>query len=157
MKKIIIAAVSDNNVIGKNGDIPWYSKSELNHFKRVTLGFPVLMGRKTFQSLEKPLTNRTNLVFTRNKKYISNSNVLVFNSIEKVYDFCKSNNFTKLFIIGGGDLFEQMINDADEILLSRMKLSVEGDTFFPVINEMYWKLDNQEDFEDFILEKYLRT
>lgn len=157
LKMIIIAAVSENNVIGKNGLIPWRSKEELTHFKNTTIKFPILMGRKTFASLKKPLNDRTNLVLSRNSNFkISEDNVFLFSSIGKVYDFSKKNNFTKLFIIGGGEIYSQFIDKADELLLSRMRFTIEGDTYFPKIDPLIWELKIKESFKDFILEKYIR-
>ncbi len=157
MKKIIIAAVSENYVIGKDGKIPWHSESELSHFKRTTIKFPILMGRKTFTSLGNPLPDRLNLVLSRSSDFtILGDNSFLFNSLSKVYDFCIRNNFTKLFVIGGGEIFSQLINQVDELWLSKMKLTVEGDTIFPKINPAKWNLYSSEEFEEFIIEKFRR-
>lgn len=157
VKTIIIAAVSENNIIGQNGTTPWHSKEELTHFKKTTIHYPVLMGRKTFTSLNKSLNDRTNLVLSRNSNFhISEYNVFSFTSIGEVYDFSKKNNFTKLFVIGGGEIYSQMIDQADELLISRMKFTIQGDTYFPKIDELIWELKSKEKFKDFILEKYIR-
>lgn len=157
MKKIIIAAVSENYVIGKDGKIPWHSESELSHFKRTTINFPILMGRKTFTSLGNPLPDRLNLVLSRSSDFtILCDNSFLFNSLSEVYNFCISNNFTKLFIIGGGEIFSQLINQVDELWLSKMKLTVEGDIIFPKINPAIWNLYSSEEFEEFIIEKFRR-
>ena len=157
MKKIIIAAVSENYVIGKDGSLPWYSKSEMNHFKKTTTKFPVLMGRKTFASLENPLSDRANIVLSKKSDFsVNDENVFIFKSLSKVYDFCNKKNFIKLFIIGGGEIFFQLIDQVDELLISRMKVTIEGDTFFPKIDPTMWELYSSEEFEEFTLEKFRR-
>ena len=155
MEIIIIAAIANNGVIGYAGKIPWHSHLELEHFKSTTLGYPVLMGRKTFQSLETPLINRKNLVLTKSQYVQSHENkVNYYNSIEMALDFCYNNNFTKLFIIGGGELYLQTMNLADKLILSKMKLFTKGDTYFPKIDLNIWNLIKKSDNEEFILEIY---
>jgi len=157
MKKIIIAAVSENYIIGKDGKIPWHSENELSHFKRTTINFPVLMGRKTFVSLGNPLPKRVNIVLSRDNDFaIIGDNSFLFKSLCEVYDFCSNNNFTKLFVIGGGVIFSQLIGQVDELLISRMKVTIEGDTVFPKIDPTMWKLYKSEDFEEFTQEKFRR-
>lgn len=157
MEKIIIAAVSENGVIGNEGKTPWHSSQELAHFQSTTLGYPVLMGRKTFQSLKAPLLERKNLVLTKNpndqpqQRYVN-----YFNSVEMVLDFCNKKNFTKLFIIGGGEVYLKTMYLADKLLLSKMKFSVKGDTYFPDVDPKIWNLTKQSENEDFILQIYLR-
>lgn len=158
MKKIIIAAISENYIIGKDGSIPWYSEKELNHFREETINFPVLMGRKTFASLEKPLSERINIVLSRvGDITFRGDNTYIFNSISEVYDFCNKNKLTKLFIIGGSEIFTQFINKVDEILISRMKFTIEGDSIFPKIDPSIWELTSREDFEEFSFEKYRKV
>jgi len=155
MKKIIVAAVSKNNVIGKDGSIPWHSISELTHFKKITLNSPVLMGRKTFNSLKNPLPKRVNIVLSRDSNFfIKKDDVILKRSINEVYDFCIKKEFTKLFIIGGGEVFVGMINIVDELFISRMKLTVQGDTYFPNIDMSIWKLYDKEENEEFVFEKF---
>lgn len=157
MKKIIIAAVSENFVIGKEGNIPWHSESELSHFKKTTTNFPILMGRKTFTSLGSSLPNRANIVLSRDSDFnIRGSNSFLFKSISEVYDFCSKNNFTKLFIIGGGEIFFQLIDQVDELLISKMRFTIEGDTIFPKIDPIIWELYGSEEFEEFTIEKFRR-
>lgn len=157
MKKIIIAAVSENFVIGKEGNIPWHSESELSHFKKTTTNFPILMGRKTFTSLGSSLPNRANIVLSRDSNFtIRGSNSFLFKSISEVYDFCSKNNFTKLFIIGGGEIFFQLIDQVDELLISKMRFTIEGDTIFPKIDPIIWELYGSEEFEEFTIEKFRR-
>lgn len=157
MKKIIITAVSRNNVIGKDGRIPWHSKEELHHFKINTIGFPVIMGRKTWEAIGKPLEGRLNIVITGNKDYtVPHREVVIFYSLKQALDFCKSGVYDKVFIIGGGAVFNQMMNYADEMIISEMNFESQGDVYFPEIDGTKWILDSNEFFTDFTVHHYIR-
>ena len=135
MEIIIIAAIANNNIIGKDGTIPWHSKEDFKHFKETTLGFPIIMGRKTFQSIGKPLVKRKNIIITRDKNYIYNhEDVFVFNDLINSIEFCRGENYEKVFIIGGAEIYIQALKFADRLIISHMKLETEGDTFFPEIS-----------------------
>lgn len=155
MKKIIIVAVAKNRVIGKGEKIPWHSKEDFKHFKATTLGFPILMGRKTFESIGKPLPGRLSVVITgdANLKY-DYENVVVVNSIEKAFEVCEEKNYEKAFICGGGNIYSQTMDIADEIILSEMKLEPEGDIFFPEVDKTRWELTGSEEFEEFKILRY---
>ncbi|MEG8947026.1 dihydrofolate reductase [Rosettibacter firmus] len=156
MKKIIIAAVSENFVIGKNGRIPWHNKEEIAHFRKTTTGFPVLMGRKTFESIGNPLKDRINIVITHNKFYNQQfPQVLVFDSITSALEYCEK-KFEKVFIIGGESIFNQTILIADEIILSKMKFNIDGDAHFPYFELNQWELSSVEDFKDFTIYHYIK-
>jgi len=155
LKKIIIVAIAENNVIGKaNGEMPWHVKEEFKHFKDTTFGYPVIMGRKTFETLGKPLKGRLNIIITRNKNYsVSFNEVLIFDSLEKSIKHCEQNNYEKIFIIGGGEIYLQAISFVDEMIISRMKFKAEGEVEFPKINESDWEVEKimeKELFEVFI-------
>ena len=106
---------------------------------------------KTFQSLKAPLIERKNIVLTRSPNdQPQKRNVTYFNSVEMVLDFCNRNNFTKLFIIGGGEVYLKTMYLADKLLLSKMKFSVKGDTYFPAVDSKIWNLTKQSENEDFI-------
>lgn len=152
MKKIIIAAIAKNGVIGRsNGEMAWYCKEDFQHFKSTTIGYPIIMGRKTFESLGKPLKGRLNIIITSNKDYITEfENVTIFNSLDNSFSFCEKNNFEKIFIIGGGEIFKQVIDYVDEMILSFMNFEAEGDIFFPKIHEDDWiqlSVDKRSEFE----------
>lgn len=159
MKKIIISAIARNNVIGKsNGEIPWHSKEEFAHFKSTTLGFPIIMGRKTFDSLRKPLKNRLNIVLTSNNKLKSEfPKIITFDTLEKAYDFCINKNFEKVFIIGGSQIYFLALKDADELIISYMKFSAEGDVFFPEIDHIAWKIKSIINKNEFDIYTYTRN
>ncbi len=152
MKKIIISAVAKNRVIGRSsGEMPWHSKEEFQHFKSTTFGFPVIMGRITFETLGKPLKGRLNIIITSNEnlKYDFND-VKIFNSLENAIAFCETQNFEKIFIIGGGKIYKQAMKFIDEMIISIMNFEAEGDVFFPEIDESNWKIisrDNRGEFE----------
>jgi len=158
LEKIIIAAISANNVIGIEGKLPWHSNEELNHFKKTTFGFPILMGRKTFDSINKSLAGRVNIVISKTMSAnIDSDNILVFNSLEKAFIFCEEFlKAEKLYIIGGGSIFEQTIKDADKMLLSWMKKDYEGDVFFPDFLMEDWNVESIKDYNDFELRTYER-
>lgn len=157
MKKIIIAAVSKNNVIGKDGRIPWRSIEEFQHFKKNTVGFPVIMGRKTWETIGKPLEGRLNIVVTRKQDYITSFHeVVIFYSLQQALDFCKTSVYDKVFIIGGGEIFTQILNDADEMIISEMNFEIEGDVYFPEFDGTNWILESNELFTDFTVHHYIR-
>jgi dihydrofolate reductase len=155
LKKIIIVAIAKNNVIGKaNGEMPWHVKEEFQHFKKTTLGFPVIMGRKTFETLGKPLKGRLNIVITRNENYkVAFEEVLILDSIDTAIKYCEEKRFEKIFIIGGGEIYLQSIDLVDEMIISRMKFEAEGEVKFPEIDESDWiveKIMEKELFDVFI-------
>ncbi len=155
LEKIIIAAVSKNFVIGSKGEIPWYRKEELEHFKKTTMGFPVIMGRITWESLQKPLKGRLNIVLTKRKFFNEDKNVISFNSLKKALTFCEHNNFEKCFIIGGEKVYKHAIKKADKIILSVLKMNVVGDKFFPKIKSN-WILAETKNYDDFVVHTYIR-
>ena len=157
MKLILIAAISQNNVIGNKGRMPWHSKEEFGHFKEKTIGFPVLMGKNTFNSLGKPLIGRLNIVITSHPELFSQfEDVKCFFNISDALFFCNNGNFEKVFIIGGRRLFEEMMPIADEMMLSRMRFDADGDTFFPEMNFNDWNEVSKEEFNDFEFVTYTK-
>jgi dihydrofolate reductase len=157
LKKIIISAISKNGVIGRDGDLPWHNKEEFNHFKKTTIGFPMIMGRKTFDSLKVPLKDRLHIIVTKNIHLnYSFKEVKIFHSIKDALQFCEEENFEKIFIIGGGEIYRQTINIADELCISIMKMEVEGDTYFPEIDKNIWKEKSREEREEFDIVTYVK-
>jgi dihydrofolate reductase len=157
MKKILIAAVSKNNVIGNDAKIPWRSKEELTHFKNTTLGSAVIMGRKTWESIKKPLAGRLNIIITSNEKYsVPFHEAIIFFSIKQAIEFLRTSIYEKVFIIGGREVFDKVIDDVDEIILSEMNFEAEGDVYFPEIDWTKWVLESNELFTDFTVHHYIR-
>lgn len=136
MQIILIAAMAKNRVIGYKNTIPWQIKGEQKLFKEHTFGHTVIMGRKTFESIGKPLVGRKNIIISTQKKDNLNSDeVIVVSSIQDALDTCKTDE--KVFIIGGANIYKQTINIADYIYLTILNRDVEGDTFFPDIDENF--------------------
>ncbi len=158
MKRIIISAVAKNGVIGRsNGEMPWHSKEEFQHFKSTTLGFPVIMGRVTFETLGKPLKGRLNIIITSNDKLKYDFNdVKVFNSLENAITFCEVEDYEKIFIIGGGKIYIQAMKYADEMIISIMNFEAEGDVFFPEIDSKVWEINSREQRNEFEILTYVR-
>jgi len=158
LKVIIIAAVAQNGVIGKDEKIPWHSSEEFKHFKKTTLGFPVVMGRKTFESLGKPLQGRENIVITRNKNYSNTEKIKICSSLNNAIVYCKTLSKEKIFIIGGSQIYREAISIADELLISEMKFETAGNIFFPEIDKAVW-INEKDVFEndEFKVKSYKKT
>ncbi len=157
LKKIIIAATAQNGVIGNSGKIPWHSSTEFKHFKQTTIGFPIIMGRKTFESIRKPLPGRLSIIISRNPELSYEfENVVVFTSLEKAIHYCETEKYEKVFIIGGGEIYKQSLKFVDELIISIMKLEVEGDTFFPKIDKNIWEVTDKKEFDEFTVCYYSR-
>lgn len=158
LKRIIIAAVSQNRIIGNNNSIPWHSKSELLHFKTTTMGFPIIMGRMTYEAIGKKLEGRLNIIISRNDKLIqSNKNILQFNSVNQAYKFLRAHNYKKVFICGGKSIYTNCIKHAEQMIISEMKFEIDGDTKFPKINKNIWNEVKSTSKKEFIVKYYERN
>lgn len=155
----LIVAVARNGVIGKStGEMSWHVSEEFKHFKETTEGHPVLMGRKTFETLGKPLKERLNIVLTKNPGYKTAFNdVLIFTSLDEAVDYCRKNNFEKIFIIGGAEIYKTALPIVDEMIISRMKFEAEGDVYFPAFDEKEWSVEKIMDKELFEVYLYRRN
>lgn len=153
----VIAAIAKNGVIGRsNGEMPWHVKEEFQHFKSTTLGYPLIMGRKSFDALGKPLKGRLNIVLTKNAGYDPGfKEVVVFNQMEKALEYCKEASYNRAFIIGGGKIFEEYIQLADEMILSFLNFDAVGDVFFPEIDESIWEVTSVDKRNEFDI-KYFK-
>lgn len=138
----MIAAMAHDRVIGLDNQMPWHLPADLAHFKRVTLGKPVLMGRKTFESIGRPLPGRRNLVISRNPDYRADG-VEVIDSVDAALALL-GNDVAELMVIGGGHLYGQLLPRADRLYLTRIDLAVEGDTRFPAFDEGDWSCIERE-------------
>lgn len=158
MKKIIISAVAKNGVIGRSsGEIPWHSKEEFQHFKSTTLGFPIIMGRITFETLGKPLKGRLNIVISSNNRLKYDfEEVVIFNSLDEAYVFCEKKDYEKVFIIGGAKIYKQAMDDADKMIISIMNFEAEGDVYFPEISKEIWEVVSKEKRNEFEIQVYIR-
>ena len=140
----IIAAMSENRVIGRHNKLPWHLPADMKHFKRLTMGKPVVMGRKTFESIGGPLSGRTNIVITRNKQYHTDDCIIV-HSIDEAFDLAKTSN--ELMVIGGASFYEQALPLADRMYLTLVHTTLSGDALFPQYKEEDWIVVNRSDHE----------
>lgn len=144
---IIIAAIAKNNAIGKNNALIWHLPADLKRFKKITSGHHILMGRKTFESIGKPLPNRTSIVITTKKNYQNQNKCIIANSIEEAIKLAK--NDSKIFIIGGAQIYKQVLEKdlADRLDITLIDKEFEADVFFPKIDKKKWKKISREDFK----------
>ncbi len=141
-----MVAASENNVIGKNNQLPWRLPNDLKYFKNTTWGMPVVMGRKTFESFGRMLSGRTNIVITRNGDWKAEGAVPV-KGLEEALKAAADTDAKEGFIIGGGEIFRQAFPLADQIYITRVHARVEGDAFFPEIDHAEWELVSNQDHQ----------
>ncbi len=141
MRLSLIVAVARNGVIGRDGGLAWKISDDLKRFKEVTTGHPVIMGRKTFDSIGKPLPNRINIVVSRSMK--EREGVIVARSIGRAIELAKASargvSVDEAFVIGGADLYEKTLPAANRIYLTKVEADVEGDVRFPLFDESQWE------------------
>jgi dihydrofolate reductase len=135
MKITIVVAMAANRVIGKDNSLPWHLPADLKHFKQLTLGKPVVMGRKTYESIGRPLPERTNIVVTRDRDYAAPGCVVV-HSLEGALE--AAGESAEVMVIGGAGLYRQILPRTDTIHLTRVHAEFEGNTVFPELNEADW-------------------
>ncbi|HRL70805.1 MAG: dihydrofolate reductase [Flavobacterium sp.] len=157
---IMIAAVAENNALGKDNELVWHLPNDFKRFKTLTSGHHIIMGRKTFESFPKPLPNRTHIIITRQKNYQAEGCIIV-DSIEKALSICPKDEDS--FIIGGGEIYTLGLAYTDKIEITRVHSSFEADAYFPEINKKDWKLEKYEFNEkdekhkyDYTYETYIR-
>ncbi len=131
----IIVAMSKNRVIGKDNDMPWHLSDDLKNFKKITMGKPILMGRKTHESIARPLPGRENIILTKNQNYFSEGCV-VKNNLDEVFSYCEK--VTELMVMGGATLYEQTLDKAETLYVTEVRASIDGDTFFPEYDPDQW-------------------
>ncbi|MCG9721296.1 type 3 dihydrofolate reductase [Shewanella sp. Isolate7] len=141
MKIAMIAAMANNRVIGKDNQMPWHLPEDLRHFKQMTLGKPVVMGRKTFESIGRPLPGRHNLVVSRQADLVIEGVTCVtsFEQAKELVQDCE-----ELVVIGGGQLYAELLPQADCLYLTEINLDVEGDTHFPEWDDGSWQILDSE-------------
>lgn len=141
----LIVAASTNNAIGKNGQLLWHLPNDLKYFKNTTWGMPVIMGRKSFESVGRPLPGRFNIVITRQPGWNAEQ-VETAADLNDAIQLAEKTNCKELFIIGGGEIYEQTIGMAGRIYMTRVHTELEADTFFPAIDESLWEMTQNLDF-----------
>jgi dihydrofolate reductase len=148
MKVVLVAAIGDNFVIGREGQLPWRLKSDLQHFRKLTLNRPVIMGRKTHESIGKVLPGRTNIVLTRDLTWVAPGAVLA-TSLDAALSFARSDaakrGVDEIMVIGGSDIFSATMPMADRLEITHVHASPEGDTVFPLIDPEVWQEQSRQD------------
>ena len=157
----IIAAIAENNALGKDNKLIWHLPDDLKRFKKVTLNHHIIMGRKTFESLGKPLPNRTTIIITRSENYKAEGCIIV-NSLQNALDAAKEDE--NPYILGGAEIYKQAIKIADKLDITFVHHKFDADAFFPEIDKMIWKESSREDFKadsknkyDFSFVTYIRN
>ena len=146
-KYSIIVAADENNVIGKNNTIPWHLKTDLQRFKKLTENHAIIMGRKCFDSIGKPLPNRTNVIVS-SQPGLEIEGCIVKPSLQFAVDYVNSKYDSAPFIIGGGSIYKQAYNIVNTIYLTRVHTKIEdGDVFFPELDMDKWLIESSEDFK----------
>jgi dihydrofolate reductase len=143
MTVTIVVAISENHVIGKDNKLLWYLPNDLKHFKEITTGHTVIMGRKTYESVGKPLPKRRNIIITRQAITIDGCEVV--NSIEAALGLCAGED--EVFIVGGAEIYKQSLPLTDRIYLTVVHKEFDGDSFFPEIKKREWKEVHREDYQ----------
>jgi len=142
----LVVAASTNNAIGKNNQLLWHLPNDLKFFKNTTWGMVVIMGRKTYESVNKPLPGRINIVITRQAGWNA-AGVTVATDLQDGLKKAAATNCKEAFVIGGGEIYKWAMSIADKIYITRVHATLDGDTFFPEIPERQWELVSNEDFE----------
>jgi dihydrofolate reductase len=145
---VLIAAVADNGVIGRGNDMPWRLKSDLAHFRALTIGKPVIMGRKTYRSIGKPLAGRTTIVVSRDRAFAA-PDVLVATGFHAAIDAARGEALRRsadtIVIAGGAEIYAQALPCADRLEITHVRASPEGDTVFPAIDGKIWREHRRAD------------
>lgn len=146
MKKTIIVAKAKNNVIGKDGSMPWHLPEDLKFFKQQTMGHFLLMGRKTYEDLQVELEGRQIIILTRNRDYQVNNSIIA-HSIKNGLDIARARDEDNLYIAGGADVYRQTINLADKMYMTEINEALEGDTYFPEFDKSNWEKNKIKEYE----------
>lgn len=145
MRVSIIVAASTNNVIGVDGNLPWHISEDLRRFKAITMGKPMIMGRKTYESIGRPLPGRRSIILTRDNRYSADGCEIASSPDAAL---ALAGDVEEVMIIGGGKVYEQMLDQTDRIYLTRVHLEIDGDTCFPELNTSEWKTVSIEEFPE---------
>lgn len=144
MQKNIIVAISDNNAIGKDNALLWHISDDLKFFRRQTLGWPVIMGRKTFESIGRALPGRVNIVISRN--FNTGEDVAVTGSLDEAFKVAESTNLEKCYVMGGGQIYNLALSQADRLVVTHVHTVIEdADTFFPPIDPTVWEVSQRSE------------
>ena len=150
MRIALVVAMAENRVIGADGDLPWRLSSDLKYFKQVTMGKPIVMGRKTFESIGRPLPGRDNIVITRNAEFAADGVRVagdVAAALGLAHTLAKEKGADEICVIGGGEIYRQTLPMADRVYLTEVHMTVEGDTVFPELDPADWREVSREAHE----------
>ena len=150
MRIALVVAMAENRVIGADGDLPWRLSSDLKYFKQVTMGKPIVMGRKTFESIGRPLPGRDNIVITRNAEFaVDGVRVAgdVAAALGLAHTLAKEKGADEICIIGGGEIYRQTLPMADRVYLTEVHMTADGDTVFPELDPAVWREMSREAHE----------
>ena len=142
----LVVAAATNNAIGKDGKLPWHLPNDMKHFKNITWGMPVVMGRKTFESLGKALPGRKNIVVSR-QPGLKVDGVITVKSIDDAMFVARETDAKEVMVIGGGEIYKTLFEKARRIYLTRVEAEPEADTFFPSLKPNEWHLVSQQNYE----------
>ena len=157
MKIVIIVGISRNNTIGDQNTMPWYYPADFKHFRRTTRGCPFIVGRKTFESFQiRPLPGRLNIVLTRNPHYQVPEGVLVFADLTEALTHCRGLGTEKLFILGGAEIYRQVLPLTDEMVITHIPEEVDGDTSFPAWDAADWQIVDKREEDGLTFITYAR-
>ena len=148
MNITLVVAASENNAIGLNNQLLWHLPKDMRFFKNTTWGMPILMGRKTFESMgSKPLNGRLNIIITRNKNWL-NEDVSVVHTMEEAMALATKFSYKELLVIGGGEIYEMALPLAQKIWLTRVHTTIEGDVYFPKLNTEWEMVSSTQNTAD---------
>lgn len=146
LKLSMIAAMGKGRVIGKDNNMPWHLPADLQHFKKTTLGSPIIMGRKTYDSIGRPLPGRLNIILSRNTKLVIEGCSIV-NSLEDAIDLAGKTDASEIFITGGAHLYNKFLENTDRLYLTLIDEEFKGDTYFPDYTQFNWKEVTKENYK----------
>jgi len=145
MKLSLIVAMATNRTIGIDNQMPWHLSADLKKFKKITMGHPIIMGRKTFESIARPLPGRQNIIISRNPHY-QQQGCLVFNDLDSALKNCAG--YDEVFVIGGATLYKATLARADRLYITEIQQAFSGDTWFPEIKPEQWHVVSREEIND---------
>ena len=163
MEKCLIVAIADNNAIGRNNALLWHISEDLRFFRRTTVGSPVIMGRKTYESIGRPLPHRINIVISRGKD--APLGTALVHSLEEAFELAEATNLERCFVMGGGQIYAQALYKVDRLIITHVHTVIEdADTFFPRIDPSVWQvversemMHDEESGFDFEFVQYIRV
>ena len=146
MEKCLIVAIADNNAIGRGNALLWHISEDLKFFRRQTIGCPVIMGRKTFESIGRPLPHRINIVISR--RDVAPDGVALVHSLGEAFEIAEATNLERCFVMGGGQIYAQALDLVDKLVVTHVHIVIENaDTFFPEIDPSVWKVEERSDLQ----------